>query len=80
MASASIAQIHAATLRSGEQCVVKVVRPRVRERLAADFEVLLLAARLVDLFLGEDIVLQFLSAPLEVCVDELRCAVWMSAT
>ena len=34
--------------------VVKVVRPRVRERLAVDFECVQLAARLADLILGED--------------------------
>ncbi|CAE8603936.1 unnamed protein product [Polarella glacialis] len=55
MASASIAQVHAATLRSGEPCVVK--------------------ARLIDLFFGKDLVLKFVSAPLEACVDELRRAI-----
>eukprot|EP00931_Biecheleriopsis_adriatica_P059938 TRINITY_DN35949_c0_g1_i1.p1 TRINITY_DN35949_c0_g1~~TRINITY_DN35949_c0_g1_i1.p1 ORF type:complete len:585 (-),score=115.45 TRINITY_DN35949_c0_g1_i1:8-1762(-) len=75
MASASIAQVHAATLRSGEKCVVKVVRPRVRERLAADFSALMLAARFVDLVLGKDLVLQLASDTLEGCVEELRQAV-----
>jgi len=75
MASASIAQVHAAVLLSGERCVVKVVRPRVRERLAADLGALVLAARLGDLVLGEDLVLHFVSAPLEACTSELRRAV-----
>lgn len=75
MASASIAQVHAATLKSGEQCVVKIVRPRVKERLAADFAALMLAARLADLVLGKDVVLQLVSASLEGCVEELRSAV-----
>ena len=33
--------------------VVKVVRPRVRERLSADFAAAILLARLADLVLGE---------------------------
>ncbi|CAE7392348.1 unnamed protein product [Symbiodinium sp. CCMP2456] len=75
MAAASIAQVHAARLRGGERCVVKVVRPRVRERLAVDFECVQLAARLADLILGEEVVLQLVSASLEGCVEELRRAV-----
>jgi len=72
MACASIAQVHAATLVSGERCVVKVVRPRVYERLAVDFQALSLFARLSDLILGNQVVLQFVSSPLEACIDELR--------
>ena len=45
LASASIAQVHAATLRgSGEEVIVKVVRPGVRARLAADLELVVLLA------------------------------------
>jgi ubiquinone biosynthesis protein len=36
VAAASIAQVHAATLRSGEEVVVKVQRPRVEERVHRD--------------------------------------------
>jgi len=36
LAAASIAQVHAATLRSGEEVVVKVQRPRVEERVRND--------------------------------------------
>ena len=36
LAAASIAQVHAATLRSGEEVVVKVQRPRVEERVRRD--------------------------------------------
>lgn len=36
LAAASIAQVHAATLRTGEQVVVKVQRPRVEERVRRD--------------------------------------------
>mmetsp|Transcript_27674 Transcript_27674/g.69694 ORF Transcript_27674/g.69694 Transcript_27674/m.69694 type:complete len:598 (+) Transcript_27674:75-1868(+) len=75
MASASIAQVHAAVLRSGERCVVKVVRPRVRERLAADLGGLVLLARFGDLVLGEDVVLQLVSASFESCASDLRCVI-----
>lgn len=75
IAAASIAQVHAARLRSGELCVVKVVRPHVRERLSADFAAATLFARLADLVLGEDLVLQMVSASLAGCVEELRTAV-----
>lgn len=75
MASASIAQVHAATLQSGESCVVKIVRPRARERLAVDLKALSLAARLGDLVLGKDLVLQLVSASLAGCVDELQGAI-----
>lgn len=40
LAAASIAQVHAATLRTGEQVVVKVQRPRVAERVHADLRVM----------------------------------------
>src|SRR5215813_6396675 len=36
LAAASIAQVHAARLRSGEEVVVKVQRPRVEERVRRD--------------------------------------------
>jgi ubiquinone biosynthesis protein len=36
LAAASIAQVHAATLRTGEEVVVKVQRPRVEERVRRD--------------------------------------------
>lgn len=40
LASASIAQVHAARLRSGQEVAVKVQRPNVRRRLEADVAVL----------------------------------------
>ena len=40
LAAASIAQVHAATLRSGEDVVVKVQRPSVGERVHADLRVM----------------------------------------
>ncbi len=40
LASASIAQVHAARLEGGREVVVKVLRPDVRERIAADVALL----------------------------------------
>ncbi len=40
LAAASIAQVHVARLRSGEDVVVKVVRPGVRARIERDLEVM----------------------------------------
>jgi len=47
LAAASIAQVHAARLRSGEDVVVKVVRPGVRALIERDIEVMHVLARLV---------------------------------
>src|SRR6202008_438202 len=38
-ASASIAQVHYATLHSGEDVVVKIQRPGIRRRVAADLQI-----------------------------------------
>src|SRR5512134_2688176 len=46
LAAASIAQVHTARLRSGEEVVVKVVRPGVREKIERDLEVMYVLARL----------------------------------
>ena len=40
LAAASIAQVHAATLRSGEEVVVKVQRPQVAQRVHQDLRVM----------------------------------------
>src|SRR6266542_5350071 len=40
LASASIAQVHLATTHAGERVVVKVQRPRIRERIEADLALL----------------------------------------
>ena len=40
MASASIAQVHRATLKTGEDVVVKIQRPGIKLRLAADLQIL----------------------------------------
>ncbi len=48
LAAASIAQVHAATLQSGEEVVVKVLRPGMRELIDLDLEVLDALAKLAD--------------------------------
>jgi len=48
LAAASIAQVHAARLPTGEDVVVKILRPRVREQVQSDLEMLYAAARLAE--------------------------------
>ncbi|MFA6985622.1 MAG: ubiquinone biosynthesis regulatory protein kinase UbiB [Arenimonas sp.] len=48
LASASIAQVHAATLHDGRQVVVKVLRPNIRAQIEADIGLLRALAGLVD--------------------------------
>ena len=48
LAAASIAQVHAATLKNGEEVVVKVLRPGMREVIDLDLEVLDALAQLAD--------------------------------
>jgi len=48
VAGASLAQAHEATLLDGRRVAVKVLRPAIERRVAADAEVLSLAARLVE--------------------------------
>lgn len=48
LASASIAQVHAARLHSGEEVVVKVLRPQVHEQVARDLALLHAIAGFVD--------------------------------
>jgi predicted unusual protein kinase regulating ubiquinone biosynthesis (AarF/ABC1/UbiB family) len=49
LASASIAQVHAATLPDGSEVVVKIQRPHIERRVAADVRILRLAARVISL-------------------------------
>jgi ubiquinone biosynthesis protein len=48
MASASVAQVHPATLKSGEQVVVKVVRPDIEPVIRQDIALLYTLARLIS--------------------------------
>ncbi|MFZ5843172.1 MAG: ubiquinone biosynthesis regulatory protein kinase UbiB [Pseudomonadota bacterium] len=48
LASASVAQVHAATLLDGSDVVVKIIRPGIREKILADLELLHALARLVE--------------------------------
>ena len=51
LASASIAQVHPATLHDGREAVVKVVRPGIGKQLRSDIDLLKSIARLAEKFL-----------------------------
>jgi len=65
MASASVAQVHAATLHSGEKAVVKVVRPDIEPIIRQDLALMFTLARLVAKYLPEGRRLR----PVEVVAD-----------
>ena len=48
LASASLGQVHRATMRDGREVVVKVQRPGIRERIAGDMETLTELAHFAD--------------------------------
>lgn len=48
LASASIAQVHAAKLKTGEDVVVKIIRPNIKKTIRHDLSVLMLAAKLIE--------------------------------
>ena len=48
LASASIAQVHAATLLNGKKVVVKVLRPNIKKHLQRDIELLEILAKLTE--------------------------------
>jgi len=50
LASASIAQVHAATWSNGDKVVIKVQKPQVRETLETDFQFMFIMAKLAELF------------------------------
>ncbi len=53
MASASVAQIHAATLLTGEEVVIKVIRPDIESIILQDIALLFTLARLVEKYLPD---------------------------
>jgi ubiquinone biosynthesis protein len=53
LAAASIAQVHAGRLPTGEEIVAKVLRPGVRGQVERDLEVLFALARLAERWWGE---------------------------
>ena len=53
MASASVAQVHAAVLHTGEQVVVKVVRPDIEPIIRQDLALMFTLARLVAKYLPQ---------------------------
>ena len=50
LASASIAQVHAAKLKTGEDVVIKVQKPGIDEYLKVDLGFLYIASRLLEFF------------------------------
>ena len=53
MASASIAQVHAARLHDGSEVIVKIVRPGVERRIRQDLDILYSIARLAERYWSE---------------------------
>jgi ubiquinone biosynthesis protein len=53
LASASMAQVHCATLPSGEEVVIKVQRPGIEDRVRADASILVLLSQLLELIIEE---------------------------
>ncbi len=53
LASASVAQVHAATLHNGDEVIVKVLRPGIEDRILTDINLLFELASLAERFLPE---------------------------
>ncbi|TXI43132.1 MAG: AarF/ABC1/UbiB kinase family protein [Mycobacterium sp.] len=86
-ASASIAQVHFATLHTGEDVVVKIQRPGIRRRVAADLQILKRFAQVVELVkLGrrlsaQDVVADFadnLAEELDFRIEAQSMEAWVS--
>src|SRR3954471_5724881 len=86
-ASASIAQVHYATLHSGEEVVVKIQRPGIRRRVAADLQILKRGAQIVELaklgrrLSAQDVVADFadnLAKELDFRLEAQSMEAWVS--
>lgn len=86
-ASASIAQVHFATLHSGEDVVVKIQRPGIRRRVAADLQILKRFAQVVELaklgrrLSAQDVVADFadnLAEELDFRIEAESMETWVS--
>lgn len=53
LASASVAQVHTATLPGGEEVAVKVIRPGIEEVIAQDINLMHVVARLMETYLRD---------------------------
>lgn len=54
IAAASIAQVHFATLNTGEEVVVKIQRPGIQKNILTDIRILYMIANYIDKRLGDD--------------------------
>ena len=86
-ASASIAQVHFATLHTGEEVVVKIQRPGIRRRVAADLQILKRFAQMVELaklgrrLSAQDVVADFadnLAEELDFRIEAQSMEAWVS--
>jgi ubiquinone biosynthesis protein len=85
-ASASIAQVHHATLHGGEDVVVKIQRPGIRRRVAADLQILKRGAQVVELaklgrrLSAQDVVADFadnLATELDFLIESQSMETWV---
>ena len=86
-ASASIAQVHFATLNTGEDVVVKIQRPGIRRRVAADLQILKRFAQIVEFaklgrrLSAQDVVADFadnLAEELDFRIEAQSMEAWVS--
>ena len=73
LASASIAQVHSAKLHTGEDVVIKVIRPNIEKTIHKDIKLMLLAAKLMQQYLHDGKRLK----PIEV-VEDYNTPSWVN--